>query len=83
MTLYSYTALKDDSITVTGKVEADSVAEARRKIRAMNLLPTSIVDDVPAIKKKMAFASGVGGKITALTLKEKRSEEHTSELQSR
>lgn len=73
MTLYSYTALKDNSITVTGKVEADSVAEARRKIRAMNLLPTSITDNVPAIKKKMALASSAvgGGKVSALTLKEK------------
>ncbi len=73
MTLYSYTALKDNTITVNGKIEADSVAEARRKIRQMNLLPTSIVDGEPAsAKKKKAGGGSIGvGRVSALTLKEK------------
>jgi len=73
MTLYSYTALKDNSITVSGKIEAESVADARRKIRQMNLLPTSISDGEPEIKKKIkGAAAGLnGGKITALSLKDK------------
>ena len=53
MTLYSYTALKDNSVTVSGKIEAESIADARRKIRQMNLLPTSITDGEPEIKKKI------------------------------
>ena len=72
MATYSYTALKDNKITVTGRIEARDVAEARKKIRQMNLLPTSIMDIEAAESKKSGLSSlKNAGKITALSLKEK------------
>ncbi len=72
MATYSYTALKDNKITVSGKIEAHDAAEARRKIRSMNLLPTSIVDTEAQENKKFGFGSiANSGKVTALSLKEK------------
>ena len=72
MAIFTYTALKDNKITVTGRIEARDIAEARRKIRQMNLLPTSIMDIEAADNKKGGFSSLKNvGKITALSLKEK------------
>ena len=72
MATFNYTALKDSKITVTGRIEARDVSEARRKIRQMNLLPTSIMD-IDAIETKKSGLSSIKnmGKITALSLKEK------------
>ncbi len=72
MATFNYTALKDNKITVTGRIEARDVSEARRKIRQMNLLPTSIMD-IDAIETKKSGLSSIKnmGKITALSLKEK------------
>lgn len=72
MAIFTYTALKDNKITVTGRIEARDIAEARRKIRQMNLLPTSIMDIEAADNKKGGLSSLKNvGKITALSLKEK------------
>ena len=72
MATFTYTALKDNKITVTGRIEARDIAEARRKIRQMNLLPTSIMDIEAADNKKGGLSSlKNAGKITALSLKEK------------
>lgn len=72
MATYTYTALKDNKTTITGRIEAHDVAEARRKIRAMNLLPTSIIDAEQAEAKKNPLSSiANSGKVTALSLKEK------------
>ena len=72
MAIFTYTALKDNKITVTGRIEARDIAEARRKIRQMNLLPTSIMDIEAADNKKGGLSSlKNAGKITALSLKEK------------
>ena len=72
MATFNYTALKDNKITVTGRIEARDVSEARRKIRQMNLLPTSIMD-IDAVETKKSGLSSIKnmGKITALSLKEK------------
>lgn len=70
MATYQYTALKDNKQSVTGKVEAHDIAEARRKIRAMNLLPTSIVDVEANAPKKPTITFGAS-KVTALSLKDK------------
>ena len=69
MPIYSYTALKDNSTVVSGKVEAMDVAEARKKVRGMNLIPTSVVDD--SNNKNAKKAKEQGGKIYALSLREK------------
>ncbi|MBR5304773.1 MAG: type II secretion system F family protein [Candidatus Gastranaerophilales bacterium] len=72
MATYTYTALKDNTITVTGRIEAQDLAEARRKIRAMNLLPTSIMDAESADNKKSGlFGLKPSNKVSALSLKEK------------
>ena len=72
MATFTYTALKDNKITVTGRIEARDISEARRKIRQMNLLPTSIMDIEAADNKKGGLSSlRNAGKITALSLKEK------------
>ena len=72
MATYKYTALKDNRITVSGRIDAHDTAEARKKIRAMSLLPTSIVDiDEVEAKKGGIFATPAHGKVTALSLKEK------------
>ena len=42
MATFIYTALKDNKVSVTGRVEAIDLTDARRKVRAMNLLPTSV-----------------------------------------
>ena len=73
MGTFIYTALRDNKVTVQGKVEAQDVAEARRKIRQMNLLPTSIseADGGNANKKKFLGISFGSGQITSLSLKDK------------
>lgn len=70
MATYTYTALKDNKVTVTGRIEAQDLNEARKKIRAMNLLPTSIVD-VEATESKKNLLSFSNNKVTSLSLKEK------------
>jgi type IV pilus assembly protein PilC len=44
MSVYSYIALKDGKEIVKGKIEAESIREARTIITKMNLLPTKIID---------------------------------------
>lgn len=68
MAVYIYTALKNNKIVVTGRVEASDIAEARKKVRGMNLLPTSVVDAESTQQKK---AKGKRAKINALSLREK------------
>ena len=69
MKTFVYKALRDNKVTVSGKVEAMDVSEARRKIRQMNLLPTEI-SELNATSKK-SFLSLGGGKVTSLSLKDK------------
>ena len=66
MTFYSYKALKNNKIIVTGRIEANTSAEARRKIRAMNLLVTQIVDEDATSKKSVRTKM-----VSALSLREK------------
>ncbi len=69
MPTYVYTALKDNSVSVSGRIEAADASEARKKIREMNLIPTSVLDSEASAPKKTI---GLGmGKVTSLSLKEK------------
>ena len=45
MAFYNYTAIKDNKTLVNGRVEAPDMAEARKKVRQMGLIPTSITED--------------------------------------
>ena len=67
MALYNYTAIRDNKTLVNGRVEAPDMAEARKKVRQMGLIPTSITEDGEANKK----TKNPGGRISALSLREK------------
>lgn len=45
MTVYNYVALKNNKDIVKGKVEANTLREARENIRKMGFLPTKIYED--------------------------------------
>lgn len=68
MANYIYTALKNNKLTVSGKIEATDITDARKKIKALNLIPTSIVDANSAEAKKGKVKAG---HITPLGLREK------------
>ena len=68
MAVFLYTAIKNNKTVVSGRVEAADVAEARKKVREMNLIPTSFSDAETAEQKK---SKGKVAKISALSLKEK------------
>lgn len=69
MAIFVYTALKDNRVTVSGRVEAYDASDARRKVRDMNLLPTSVNELSETKKGKGAKKSGA--KIDSLSLREK------------
>ena len=66
MTQFNYSALKENRIIVTGRVEAPDAATARKKIRQMGLLPTSVSEEQAAKKIKSKDLA-----ISALSLREK------------
>lgn len=68
MTVYLYTALDADKKIISGKIDASDVADARRKVRAMGLLPTSITDSDSSEAKK---SNARDKKVATLSLKEK------------
>ena len=45
MSIYHYTALKDNKIEIRGTLEAETPAEARAKVKALGFLPTGIFID--------------------------------------
>lgn len=68
MAEYIYTAVKEDKVTiVSGRVNAVDTVEARRKVRAMGLIPTSFQDASAKTKK----TKGDKQVIQALSLREK------------
>ena len=67
MATFFYTALKDNKTIVKGRVEAQDAAEARRKVRDMNLTPTSVTSSETQDKRK----GRTWGKVSGLSLKEK------------
>ncbi len=69
MGIFLYNALKNNKILVTGRVEAINIAEARRKIKDMNLIPTSVVD-ADAGKQTKRGKNG-RARISSLSLREK------------
>ena len=45
MTIYNYTALKNNKEIVKGKIEADSPRQARENIRKLGFLPTKVEEE--------------------------------------
>ena len=66
MAIFVYTALKENKVTVSGRIEAYDAQDARNKLRDMNLLPT-LVSELKDRKEDRIKA----GKIQSLTLREK------------
>ena len=69
MTIYTYVALKDNSETVKGKVEAQDIRSARSQIKQLNLLPIKVYEDVTNIEERQNALPTI--KLRALSLKEK------------
>lgn len=67
MSVFKYKALKDKSKSVTGRIEADTILEARKKIKAMGLLPV-LIDEVTGKNKKVSNKSV---RVSSLSLREK------------
>ena len=68
MAFFQYKALKKNSKTVvSGRVEAQSLIEARKKVKEMELVPISVVESNDG-GSKISFSSQ---KVTSLSLREK------------
>ncbi len=68
MAIFVYTALKNNKVSVSGRIEAKDVVEAREKVREMELLPTSVMELNEKNSKKI---KGIGPRIDSLSLREK------------
>ncbi len=66
MPIFEYSALRDNKTVVSGRIEAIDAREARKKIKAMNLLPTQVID-LSTSKNKTKKKVAIG----ALSLREK------------
>ena len=67
MSVYNYKALKDKTKSVSGRIEAETALEARKKIKEMGLVPTlveEVIDKTKQSKTKVV-------KISTLSLREK------------
>ncbi len=67
MSVYNYKALKDKTKSVSGRIEAETALEARKKIKEMGLVPTlveEVIDKTKQTKTKVV-------KISTLSLREK------------
>ncbi len=71
MSTYTYNALKNNKIQVSGKVEALSPSDARKKIREMGLVPTHVVDVGNGKQEKKSDSKRVAKTVGALSLREK------------
>lgn len=67
MSIYNYKALKDRTSTVSGRVEAETALEARKKIKDMGLVPTLVEEVIDKTKKPKERVI----KVSSLTLREK------------
>ncbi len=78
MAIFSYTALKNNKDIIKGKIEADSLKDARSNIRSMGLVPTQITEDRLGVRKEEAKDQKIAP-IKTLSLQERI--EFTSTLQ--
>ena len=77
MAIYNYVALKNGKDVVTGKIEAESLREARDSVRQLGFLPTKVTEE--ALKKADQKVDDKPGTMKSLSLQEKI--EFTSTLQ--
>lgn len=67
MTIYNYIALKNNKDIVKGKIEANTLREARENVRKLGFIPTKIYEDSKAATENKIEAK----RIAHLTLQEK------------
>ena len=79
MPKFKYTALKDNKQIVDGEIEANSLREAREKIRLLGFLPTKVYDE-KAEAEKIVSVDAQAGKNLRLNLTQKIS--FTGELET-
>ncbi len=77
MTIYNYVALKNNKDIVTGKVEANSLRDARDQVRKLGFLPTKVTEE--NLKKEDVKKDDSKGMMKSLGLQDKI--EFTSTLQ--
>ena len=77
MTIYNYVALKNNKDIVTGKVEAESLRDARDQVRKLGFLPTKVTEE--NLKKEDVKKDDSKGMMKSLGLQDKI--EFTSTLQ--
>jgi len=77
MAIYNYVALKNNKDIVTGKVEAESLRDARDGVRKLGFLPTKVTEE--ALKKDDTKIDNSQGQMKNLGLQEKI--EFTSTMQ--
>lgn len=73
MTIYNYTALKNNREIVKGKIEANSPREARENVRKLGFLPTKIEEERSKnqVDPKEAANNDKKGKVAKLGLQER------------
>ena len=77
MTIYNYVALKNNKDIVTGKIEAESLRDARDQVRKLGFLPTKVTEE--NLKKDDVKKDDKPGMMKSLGLQDKI--EFTSTLQ--
>ena len=77
MTIYNYVALKNNKDVVTGKVDAESLRDARDQVRKLGFLPTKVTEE--NLKKEDVKKNDGPGMMKSLGLQDKI--EFTSTLQ--
>lgn len=77
MTIYNYVALKNNKDIVTGKIEANSLREARDGVRKLGFLPTKVTEE--NLKREDVKKDNSPGTMKSLGLQDKI--EFTSTLQ--
>jgi len=71
MAIYSYIALKNNKDIVKGKIEAETLREARENIRALGFLPTKIFEEKAKNEEKNNKKDATSGKVKNLGLQDK------------
>ena len=71
MTIYNYTALKNNKEIVKGKIEADSPRQARENIRKLGFLPTKVEEEHLKGQNENAEKDTKKGKISKLGLQDR------------
>ena len=69
MTIYNYVALKNNKDIVTGKVEAESLRDARDQVRKLGFLPTKVTEE--NLKKEDVKKDDSKGMMKSLGLQDK------------